>query len=925
MERAIMLSELGRQTAAPNPWVGCVIVKNNNIIGEGYHQYYGGDHAEINAISKGNKDLIKKSTFYVTLEPCHHYGKPPPCDKLLVEYEIEKVIIGYIDPDIKVNSSGIEYLRQNGIIVEIDELNHNLVFGSLKSYLYQRKVGLPYCIIKSAISIDGYIATYSGDSKWISNEKSRKDVQKLRSESHAIIVGSNTVLKDNPMLTVRDDSLKINKQPLRVILDTWGKISDTNLNILKSEMAPTIIFTSKEPKNRIEGISYKITGVKNNKLDLLEVMSHLNDIGIIQCLIEGGASVYTSFLEEKLVQEVYLYRSNVILGLSGLNWMNCLGNSSINNNKRWDLIDVKIFDNDILSRYKVLEDSNNDTPTLKNNLDDALNALRNGKPVIVMDNQDRENEGDLVIPAELITPDIVAFMMRYTTGIICVTLTQERANNLKLNLMVNKNEDPNGTNFTVSCDAKGSHTGISAEERAKTIKLLSDDTSVPSDFTRPCHVFPLIAHKNGLLSRKGHTEASVTLCQLAGLKPIAAIAELVNCDGTVMKYNNCELFARKYNIPLITIDDMIKYNNPEEVQISSSEEEFLPVAECNIMTKEYGEWKLLCYPSNSDISSFSSIHRVMIKNIDKIKTENIIVVRVHSDCYTGDTLGSVLCDCGDQLELSFKIINDKGVGIIIFPANHEGRGIGLVNKIKAYNLISNKGYDTFKANNVLGFDDDLRNYDIVPKILDKLKINQIEILTNNKNKILQLQKYIITVTPLSVNYNKYNISYMETKTIKYGHKKLIPEDTINVSKCESDKYSIGIIITNWHNILLDQVKNKIIETLNEHYVTEIKEYIVPGAFEIPFAVKTIIQNHNTIICIGLIMKGDTAHFEYISQATISGLMNIQLKSNIPIINGILNCYNIEQAKERCDTNSGFGIPLAKSTISMIKLLDTFEK
>ncbi len=929
MKRAIELGELGRQMASPNPWVGCVIVNHDIIIGEGYHRGYGKDHAEVdaikNAIDNGNKDLIKGSTLYVTLEPCHHHGKTPPCDKLLVDNMISKVVIGCIDPDRKVNSNGMLYLRQNGVEVEIDVDNKSFVFESLKAYLHQRKTDMPYCIMKVGISIDGCIATETGDSKWITNEKSRSDVQKLRSESHAIIVGSNTVLKDNPMLNIRDKSLNISKQPYRVILDTMGNINDENSNILNAEIAPTIIFTSKEPKDRVKGINYKIINTKNGRLDLFQVLKHLNDIGIIQCLIEGGSSVYTSFLEEGLVQEVYLYQSNLNIGISGMNWTNCVNNSSVNNIQRWNLVSTKTFDNDVLIRYTIPKANREGEQPIKNTIQDAINALREGKPVIIMDSPDRENEGDLVVAAELITPETVAFLMRHTTGIICVSLTKDRADRLKLGLMMDKNEDPNGTNFTISCDSKGSKTGISAKERARTIKLLSNDAATYNDLTRPGHVFPLIAHSDGLIARRGHTEASTTLCKISGLKPVSAIAELVNADGTVMRYNNCEKFARTHNIPLITIEDMIKYCNlsiqskPDIVKNDS----FLPVTDCDIMTKEYGEWRLICYPSSNDTELFYSTNRAMVKCKDKLSKENIIIVRVHSDCYTGDSLGSILCDCGDQLKLSMEIINKNGVGVIIFPECHEGRGIGLVNKIKAYNIIKTNHCNTFEANNKLGFADDLRSYDVVPKILDQLKIKHINLLTNNKTKILCLEKYIKMVTPLEVEYNKHNIEYMKVKTNRYGHKQLIPENTIKVSGCRA-KYSVGIIITDWHSELLTKVVDKIKYVLNEYSITDIQEYTIPGSFEIPFAAKKIIEHgkHNIIICIGLIIKGETAHFEYISQATINGIMNVQLASTIPIINGVLNCYNMDQAIERCSSNSGLGVSLAKSAISMLKLIET---
>lgn len=317
-----------------------------------------------------------------------------------------------------------------------------------------------------------------------------------------------------------------------------------------------------------------------------------------------------------------------------------------------------------------------------------------------------------------------------------------------------------------------------------------------------------------------------------------------------------------------------------------------PVVESIIKTKLYGEWSLMIFNEN---------HRVFIKN--KHLCKDVVCVRVHSDCYTGDVLNSSLCDCGDQLNMALKIIHEKGAGVIIFPENHEGRGIGLVNKLKAYNLKDK--YNTYEANRILGFPDDLREYDIVHQILDYLNIDKIELLSNDVNKISNLKKYIVKITPLITKYNPDNINYINVKNKLYGHIKMT-----------SINYSIAIISTEWHSELLSLTKTNMMNQLNQHHVDC---YIVPGAFEIPLMAKKISKKYDAIICLGLILKGDTAHFEYISSATINGLMTVQLETGVPIINGVLNCYTLEQAIERVDPMCQFSNDLTNTMVSVLKL------
>jgi len=324
----------------------------------------------------------------------------------------------------------------------------------------------------------------------------------------------------------------------------------------------------------------------------------------------------------------------------------------------------------------------------------------------------------------------------------------------------------------------------------------------------------------------------------------------------------------------------------------------IPAVETVIKTKLYGEWLLMVFAD--DENCFSSTHRVLIKNRESLN--DIVCVRVHSDCYTGDVLNSSHCDCGDQLAMALKMIHRIGSGLIIFPANHEGRGIGLINKLKAYNLIKELECDTYTANHLLGFPDDLRQYEVVHKILDYLNISKIELLTNDTTKISNLQPYIVKITPLITEYHHHNIHYIKCKNEKYGHVKM--EST--------EIYSIALISTLWHRDLMALPKLNIINNLN------VTVYEVPGSFELPFMAKHVITKTkcDAVICLGLILKGDTAHFEYISNATINGLMTVQLETGVPIINGVLNCYTLEQAIARFD--SKFSDELIQSVQSVLE-------
>ncbi|MGM9993812.1 MAG: bifunctional 3,4-dihydroxy-2-butanone-4-phosphate synthase/GTP cyclohydrolase II [Candidatus Avigastranaerophilus sp.] len=394
-----------------------------------------------------------------------------------------------------------------------------------------------------------------------------------------------------------------------------------------------------------------------------------------------------------------------------------------------------------------------------NTIEEAIEDFRRGIPVIVADDEDRENEGDVIIPAQFATPEIVNFLISHCKGVLCLALTREKAEKLELTEMVNHNTDPKGTAFTQSIDAVkkfGVTTGVSAFDRAKTIEVAIANDALPSDLSRPGHVFPLIARAGGVLERVGHTEASVDLARLAGLTPAAVICEIVNEDGTMARRDNLMEFSRKHNLKFITVAQLIEYRLKKEMFMKREAVANLP--------SDFGDFKVYGY-----INQISGVDQVAIVKDDG--TDKIPLVRVHSECLTGDIFHSKRCDCQNQLETALRLINDYGKGALIYMRGHEGRGIGLVNKIKAYAL-QEKGQDTVEANISLGFLPDLRNYGIGAQILRDLGYTKFKLITNNPTKIVALKGYGLEVTErvaLRTPLNKYNEKYMHTKVDKMEH------------------------------------------------------------------------------------------------------------------------------------------------------------
>ena len=393
-----------------------------------------------------------------------------------------------------------------------------------------------------------------------------------------------------------------------------------------------------------------------------------------------------------------------------------------------------------------------------NTIDEALNDLRAGKIIIVVDDENRENEGDFVAAAEFATPDVINFFVKYGRGIVCAPITAQRAMELHLEPMVEMNTSLHETPFTVSIDyLHGTTTGVSASDRSVTVKALVHSDTKATDFGKPGHIFPLRAVDGGVLHRAGHTEAVVDLCKLAGLYPAGVLVEVMNEDGTMARLPELQTIAAQHKLKIITIKDLIHYRLQREKHVERIVTTFIPT--------RYGKFDIHLYRSYVD----NKEHIALVKgNISK--ADEPVLVRVHSECFTGDTLGSMRCDCNEQLNASMAMIEKEGLGIILYM-RQEGRGIGLLNKLKAYKL-QDEGKDTVEANEALGFHADLRDYSLAAQILLDLEVKKIKLLTNNPQKIVGLKSYGINVVeriPIEVKANTTNEKYLKTKRDKLGH------------------------------------------------------------------------------------------------------------------------------------------------------------
>ncbi|CAF1268701.1 unnamed protein product [Rotaria sordida] len=579
---------------------------------------------------------------------------------------------------------------------------------------------------------------------------------------------------------------------------------------------------------------------------------------------------------------------------------------------------------------------------------EAVEDIRNGKYVIVMDDESRENEGDLIMAAKFATPEKVAFFVNYTTGILCAPMSLTRANELQLPIMVHAGTDPNQTAYTITTDSKDTSTGVSASDRTITFNQLADPAKKASSFRRPGHVFPLIARPDGVLERNGHTEAAVDLCKLAGVFPVGIIGEIVNKDGTMKRLKDCAVFGEKYGIKLITIENMIRYRL-EQQDIVEKPTSIIPklipksttkdvelVAQCELPITlhgtDLGNWTLKCFYCHID-----GCHHISVERGDITREPyDPVLTHVHSECFTGDILGSRYCDCGEQLFKSLQLIAARGRGVLIYNVGHEGRGIGLANKILAYHLQQTNSMDTYTTNQMLGFQDDVRKYDVSRAIIKALGIEKVHLLTSNLKHLSKFSHLAVSILPLDGTLNVYNTAYLDTKGKKHESPSLLSSGSViseptspkSVSlasemfitpvklekptyikfvpinlpvPCISNELKIGIVRTSWNEYLVGLLTERIKQNLLDGKIhsDNITEVLVPRSFEIPWTAKILAPECDAVICIGLLIKGETMHFEMVSQSVAQGLLNLQLESGVPIINCVLNCLTEGEAEARC--------------------------
>ena len=543
-----------------------------------------------------------------------------------------------------------------------------------------------------------------------------------------------------------------------------------------------------------------------------------------------------------------------------------------------------------------------------NSIEEILDDLKQGKIVVMLDDENRENEGDVICAAEFATTENVNFMASHARGLICMPMAPEYTDKLHLPQMCITNTDNHCTAFSVSVDHVDTTTGISAAERGYTARKFVEDGALPSDFRRPGHMFPLEARPGGVIERQGHTEATVDLMKLAGLKPVGLCCEIMREDGEMARLDDLVAFAGKHQLKISTVEKLIQYRKEHEVFVEC-------VAKAKMPTR-YGEFTIYGY-----VNKLNREHHVALVKGDITDGEPVLC-RVHSECLTGDALGSARCDCGQQYDAAMKMIAKEGRGVLLYM-RQEGRGIGLINKIRAYELQDN-GLDTVEANLKLGFPEDARDYTIGTQILVDLGIRKMRLMTNNPLKVYGLSGYnleIVERVPLQMEPGKYDMFYLNKKMMSGKEEKM---KTLE-GKLVADGAKIGIVAARFNEFIVSKLISGAVDGLVRHDVNEddITLAWVPGAFEIPVTAKKMAESgrYDAVICLGTVIRGATTHYDYVCNEVSKGIAAVSMATGVPVMFGIVTTENIEQAIERSGTKAGNkGYDCALGALEMINLM-----
>ena len=559
-------------------------------------------------------------------------------------------------------------------------------------------------------------------------------------------------------------------------------------------------------------------------------------------------------------------------------------------------------------------------------VDRAIKDIAAGRPVVVVDDENRENEGDIIFAASLATPELLAFMIRYTSGVICVPMREAELDRLQLPQMTSHNTEHHRTAFTLSVDAReGISTGISAADRATTIRKLVDPATTAADLARPGHVFPLRYAEGGVLRRAGHTEAAVDLARLAGLPEAGVLAEVVNDDGTMARLPELREFANTHDLALISIGQLIEYRRRNERQLSRQAQTRIPNA--------YGQWQAFGYRHEIDGTEYVALVLGDVAGPD-------VLTRLHSECLTGDVFGSLRCDCGAQLEAAMAAISAEGRGVVLYLRGHEGRGVGLLSKLQAYEL-QDAGADTVDANTELGLPVDAREYSAGAQMLADLGVRSVRLLTNNPAKVSGLVGCGVDITarvPLASAVTPYNLRYLVTKRDKLGHQiqdldeaeraVVRPSVPLNghaatphpagttghhaqvgvgvsgagspgAAAVDASGLSLAIVATRWHREITDSLVARGTAAAIACGVPDPVVLRVAGAIELPVVAAELARHHDAVACLGVVIRGGTPHFEYVCDSVTAGLTRVALDTRTPVGNGVLTCDTVESARDRC--------------------------